>query len=101
MMTQLTNVAFFRAKRETVEELGSRLLALVESTRSEPGCSRYDIYQSSNDPQDWFIHEDWRSPADFDAHMQAPYISAFMPLVPDLCERDVEIRSFVPRSSES
>lgn len=97
-MTQLTNAAFFRAKEEAVDELGERLLALVEPTRREPGCIRYEIYQSEDDPQNWFIHEDWRTPADFDAHMNAPYIADFMPLVPGLCERDVEIRSFVPRS---
>lgn len=101
MMTQLTNVAFFRAKRDTIDQLGAHLLGLVEPTRREPGCSRYEIYQSPDDPQDWFIHENWRSPSDFDAHMRAPYIAAFMPLVPQLCERDVEIQSFIPRSLQS
>jgi quinol monooxygenase YgiN len=47
-MSMLTKVAFFTARPGQSDALGQRLLALVGPTRQEPGCVRYDIYQSSN-----------------------------------------------------
>ena len=100
-MTELTNAAFFQAKSGKTEDLGARLLTLVEPTRLEPGCIRYDSLQSTDDPNAWLAYEVWRSPADFEAHMNAPYIAAFMPLVLELCERDVEICVYTRRSHNS
>lgn len=100
MSVELTNAAFFNAKPGQSEALGSHLLALVAPTRREPGCLRYDIYQSKDDPNAWFVYEDWRSQADFQAHMQTPYVEAFMKLVPELCADDVDICAYQMRSSQ-
>jgi quinol monooxygenase YgiN len=35
------------------------------------------------------FYEDWRTSADLDAHMQAPYVQAFIKDAPALCQ-DVE-----------
>jgi quinol monooxygenase YgiN len=78
MMTILTNAAFFKAKPGQRDTLGARLLKLVAPTRQEAGCLRYDIFRSKDDPDAWFVYEDWRSAADFGAHMQTPYVQAFM-----------------------
>lgn len=94
MTTELTNAAFFTAKPGQSESLGARLLGLVGPTRREPGCLRYDIYHSADDPDAWFVYEDWRSQADFDAHMRTPYVQAFMADVPNLCADDVEICAY-------
>jgi quinol monooxygenase YgiN len=37
-MSQVTNLAFFRARRGQSEALGAALAALVEPTRLEAGC---------------------------------------------------------------
>ncbi|WP_207458249.1 putative quinol monooxygenase [Azospirillum sp. SYSU D00513] len=97
-MAVLTNAAFFTAKPGRGEELGARLLDLVAPTRREPGCLRYDIYRSTDLADAWFVLEEWRSRADFDAHMQTPYVAAFMMLVPELCEGEVEICGYEMRS---
>ena len=93
-MKALTHAAFFRARPNLSKALGARLLELVSPTRDEAGCLRYEIYRSTDDPDAWFAFEDWRSPADFEAHMQTHYVKAFMEKVPELCERDVEICSY-------
>jgi quinol monooxygenase YgiN len=64
------------------------------TSRSEPGCLRYDVYHSNDDPNTWFVYEDWRSRADFDAHMRTPYMHAFMTDLPALCVQDVDIRAY-------
>jgi quinol monooxygenase YgiN len=92
--SELTNAAFFTAKQGKSDELGRRLLALVEPTRREAGCVRYDIYRSNDDPDAWFVYEDWRAIDDFSAHMQTPYVQSFMADVPVLCATDVEICAY-------
>ncbi len=96
--TPVTNVAFFTARPGLGEELGRGLLALVAPTRREPGCLRYEIFQSPTDADAWFVYEDWRGPADFDAHMAAPYVRDFMARLPGLCQGDPDIRGYVRRS---
>jgi quinol monooxygenase YgiN len=75
-MKALNNVAFFKAKANLSEALGARLLELVSPTREEAGCLQYDIYRSKEDPDAWFVYEDWRFRADLEAHLQTPYVKA-------------------------
>ncbi|VTZ65483.1 putative quinol monooxygenase [Sinorhizobium medicae] len=98
MKPTLSKAAFFFAKPGKSEELGERLLALVDPTRQEEGCLRYHILKSSDDPDHWFIYEDWRSEADFNGHMVQPYIREFMGVVGDLCRDEVEICTYVQAS---
>jgi len=45
-MSQLTILAFFRAKPGQVQALGAALSALVVPTRAETECLNYDLHQS-------------------------------------------------------
>ena len=45
-----------------------RLLALVQPTSKEEGCVRYEVYQSTDNDNDWFIFETWKSKEAFDFH---------------------------------
>lgn len=92
-MNVLTKVAFFNAKPGHSEALGARLRALVEPTRSELGCLRYDIHRSDEDSNLWFVYENWFAQADFDAHMRTPYVQAFMADVPELCADGITIHT--------
>ena len=92
-MKILTKAAFFAAKPGMGEVLGVRLLALVEPTRSELGCLRYDIHRSDEDEDSWFVYENWATQDDFDAHMRTPYVQSFMAALPDLCTDGVTIHT--------
>jgi len=59
-MSQVTNLAFFRARRGHSEALGAALAALVEPTRLEAGCLNYDLHRSVDDADLWFVYENWR-----------------------------------------
>src|SRR4029077_14821341 len=52
-MSQVTNLAFFRARRDQSEELG-------------------------DDADLWFVYENWRSPEGFDAPMLSEHLKAFL-----------------------
>jgi quinol monooxygenase YgiN len=94
MMSELTNVACITAKPGKSTQLGAELRRLMGLTRSEPGCERYEIHRSMRDSQAWLILESWCSTTDFDEHMQAQYVTAFLAKVPDLCTGEIDIRGY-------
>lgn len=93
-MTQVTNVAFFRARSGCGDVLGEALQALVSPTRTESECIDYDLHRSQDDPDVWFVYENWRSPAGLDAHMRSAHVKAFLERVPDVVDGEIELRRF-------
>jgi quinol monooxygenase YgiN len=58
----------------------------ARKSRSEPGCLRFELYQSNIDPHAFFILEAWESQAALDVHRQAEafqtiYAPQVLPLV--------------------
>jgi quinol monooxygenase YgiN len=93
-MSQLTILAFFRAKPGQTQALGTALSALVDPTRAETECLNYDLHQSLDDADVWLVHENWRSAAGLEAHMRSPHLQAFLSVAPDLVAGDLDIRRF-------
>ena len=98
-MSQITNIAFIRAKAGRSEELGERLLALVEPSRREPGCVNYDLHRCDAEPDLWCVYENWRSAGDLDAHFALPHMQAFVTDVPSLVEGELDLRRFSMKSA--
>jgi quinol monooxygenase YgiN len=93
-MSQLTNLAFFRARPGRTQALGSALSALVAPTRAETECLTYDLHQSLDDADVWFVYENWRSAEGLEAHMRAAHVQAFLKVAPDLIAGDIDLRRF-------
>jgi quinol monooxygenase YgiN len=93
-MSQLTNLAFFRARPGQTQALGSALSALVAPTRAETECLAYDLHQSLDDADVWFVYENWRSAEGLEAHMRAPNVQSFLKVAPDLIAGDIDLRRF-------
>ena len=51
-------------------------MALFAPTRAEPGCLRYDLYQSPTKKNEFMRLEVWRDSAALEAHKQTPHILA-------------------------
>jgi quinol monooxygenase YgiN len=98
-MSNLTILAFFRAKPGQTQALGAALSALVDPTRGETECLNYDLHQSIEDTDVWFVHENWRSAAGLEGHMQTPHLQAFLNVAPDLVAGDLDIRRFAMTST--
>ena len=73
-MADLQVVAVITAKTGSEKLVGEALSALVEPTRSEPGCRSYQLFVSAADPATFITVETWDSQADLDAHMQTPHV---------------------------
>jgi quinol monooxygenase YgiN len=93
-MSQLTNLAFFRARPGQTQALGAALSALVAPTRAEAECLNYNLHQSIDDADLWFVYENWRSAEGSEAHMRAPHAQAFLKSAPDLIADDIDLRRF-------
>jgi len=100
-VTQLTNIAFLRAQSNQTQALGTALSALVEPTRAETGCLNYDLHQSLDDAEAWFVYENWRSSEGLSVHMQSEHLLAFLKAAPDLIVGDVDLRQFAMISKKS
>ena len=93
-MSNLTVLAFFRAKPGQTQALGAALSALVVPTRAEAECLNYDLHQSLDDADIWLVHENWRSAMGLEGHMRTPHLQAFLNIAPDLVAGDLDIRRF-------
>ena len=94
-MSQLTNLAFFRARPGQTQALGSALSALVDPTRAEAECLNYDLHRSIDDADVWFVYENWRSAEGLEAHMRAPHLQAFLKVAADFVAGDIDLRRFL------
>jgi quinol monooxygenase YgiN len=70
------------------------LAALVAPTRGEAGCLNYDLYQSIENAEIWFVYESWCSMQDLDSHMKSVHLRAFLTAAPTLVEGDIDLRRF-------
>jgi quinol monooxygenase YgiN len=90
--TQLTLMAFVRARKGMGDELGRRLAQLVKPARAEPGNINYDLHRSYEDPDLWVLYENWKSSSDLAAHFELPYMKAFVARLPEVLEGEMDLR---------
>lgn len=95
MNTQTVRVlALFKSKPEMVEALKTFLTQLIEPTRNEPGCLRYELHQNNSDPTDFAFFEEWVSDAALDAHLVSPHVRAALPRVGEYLSASPDIRRY-------
>ncbi len=65
-----------------VETVRGLLAEQGRLSRAEPGCLRFEVYQSQNDASLFILNERWESQAALDAHRQAKaYTEIYQPQV--------------------
>jgi quinol monooxygenase YgiN len=85
--TRVVVIAHFTAKPEKEQELSSFLRGLVEPSRSEPGCLRYELNQDLHDFSTFSLVEMFADRQAFDAHCDQPYIHALFEVLPALVDQ--------------
>jgi len=65
------------AKPENSYKLKGLLQNLVVQTKKEIGCLQYDLYQNSDNVNEFIFHEIWENKAAFDFHNSSEYIKDF------------------------
>jgi quinol monooxygenase YgiN len=87
----ITVVATLRAKPGKEAELRQELLALIPTTRQEPGCLNYDLHQAVDNAGRFLFHENWTTRQGLDDHLNRPHLRAFLAKAPDLLSEPPQI----------
>ena len=96
-MAELTVIARVNARPGKEAELEQALRAVVAPTHAEPGCLRYALHRSSNDPATFVLVERWVSKEALDQHLEMPYLKALRARFQELVEgRDVSLYELLP-----
>lgn len=59
------------------EDLKNGLLSLVQEVRTEAACQLYELYESTEHPERFIMHEHWDDEAGLLAHEQMPHMKTF------------------------
>ncbi len=86
MTTPFTISAKITARPGREADAARVLHDLLAPTHSEPGCIQYDMHRSLEDPRVFLFFENWKSKADWEAHMETPYLRDFVARGDELLE---------------
>jgi quinol monooxygenase YgiN len=87
-------VARITAQADKVQEVKSILLRLLQPTRAEEGCIRYDLHQSETDPAEFVFLEEWVSGAAILAHLQTAHVQEALSKAAALLAAPPDIRRY-------
>src|SRR4029453_11133108 len=87
----ITVIAHMRAKPGKQQELREALEGLIETTSKEAGYVNYDLHQGIEDPDLFYLYENWESVDTHETHMQAPHLEDFGGRLDDLLDGDLTV----------
>jgi quinol monooxygenase YgiN len=73
--------------------------AMVAATEAEPGCRRYRFYADLEDPDTFFLFEEWESEEALARHFQTEHMRVFRAELPSLLAGGADVRRYVVSSS--
>ena len=83
------NIVLTVKQTSDIETVRERLIEAMRKSRNEPGCERFDIYQSKAETARFTLVEHWASQEALDAHRQAEaYTTIYKPQVTPLVDRE-------------
>lgn len=71
-------VATYRVKAGEEDAVIAALRTMTPLTRREPGCRAYQPHRSPEDPQVFFLYEEYDDEAAFQAHIASDYFAAYI-----------------------
>ena len=77
MSNQISLILRVHLPADSGEQLKAAMRALVEPSRREPGCVRYELYQDVDKKGELVLSECWRDQTAFDEHIAQPYLKDF------------------------
>jgi quinol monooxygenase YgiN len=80
--------AEFTAKPGSETEVATLISGLAEDVRREPGNTEFTVYRERDNSRKFFVFEQYRDDASFDAHIGAEYGLIFNQRLSSLIEED-------------
>jgi quinol monooxygenase YgiN len=70
--------SYLKSRDELKAEAKEALVSLATATASEPGSSRYEVFQCLVDESEFILYEIWRDAAAIGEHMETDHFKVFM-----------------------
>ncbi|MFI3242103.1 MAG: putative quinol monooxygenase [Alphaproteobacteria bacterium] len=77
-MSTVMVVAKILAKQEKIELVKTELLKLIEPTRKDDGCIKYNLLQNNDAPELFFFCEEWRDEDALEKHLKTEHINNYL-----------------------
>ena len=78
MADLITIIARIETKKDRVEFVKSEMIKLRAPTLQEVGCIKYDVHQSNQHPELFFLYAQWESRELFlRSHMESGHLAEF------------------------
>lgn len=87
-MSEVYCVAVTLAKAEHLQTVRAELEALIPLGQQEQGVLQYEMYVDQTEPRRFVFIEKWESAEDFQAHVNAPHVQAFLANTEGLIEEN-------------
>jgi quinol monooxygenase YgiN len=88
-------LATLEAKEETRLQLKNILVSLVNPAREEEGNVSYDLYRSTENPNEFLFDEVWSNKAAFDKHYQSTKSQKDRDTVSRLLVTPLKIKTYI------
>ena len=82
----LTVIATIKAKPESAADVQNQLLKLIEPTRKESGCLRYELNVDNDDTSLFVFVEQWESEQHLTAHLAGEKLKSIIAGIEPLVE---------------
>jgi quinol monooxygenase YgiN len=87
-------VARVIALPDRVEALKAVLLQIIEPTRQENGCIKYELLQNQDDPSDFTFVEEWTDRESLKAHLASVHLQDAIVKLEGLVAANPDIRIY-------
>lgn len=87
-------VAKSYVKESEVEKFIEYASIMIEETRKEPGCIRYELYRDIEDDTIFTFIEEWESKKDLEVHFETPHFKKYIPVMNGMHSQDGEVNIY-------
>jgi quinol monooxygenase YgiN len=87
-------IALLNARSDKTEELNSLLTSLLEPTRQESGCIRFELTQNRATPTEFAIVSQWHNEQAVQDHIGTGYAQRAMSRLPELLADPMDLRFY-------
>lgn len=98
MNSIVTVIATFVPKKSRVKDFVDLMRSMVESSRAEPGCLRYDFYEDGEGR--FFMLEEYRDQAAVNAHRESVHYKEYRSKVPEMLAAPIAVTVLSPLDVE-
>ncbi|MCT4618283.1 MAG: antibiotic biosynthesis monooxygenase [Marinisporobacter sp.] len=82
------------AKEDKLSEIIQLYKELVELTRKEEGCIKYELYQDKDDATILTMIEEWESKKALDEHLESEHFTRIVPTLNKLMSRQTDMNLY-------